>query len=147
MFTQLQCFAFLGWQCMLQMMLLRTWSVHGIITDRILGPQGCVPVENMQLPAAKLIPAVSEAVKVCEERAGRLTRISWETVFQYATFRTKHFICWWCAWSKSWLKKIKWVLCGCNYLSCRVFRVWVSLFLWECFFGYPFCLFGAEIKS
>ena len=43
---------------------------------RILGPQGCVPVENMQLPAAKLIPAVSEAVKVCEERAGRLARIS-----------------------------------------------------------------------
>ena len=35
---------------------------------RILEPQGCVPVENMQLPAAKLIPAVSEAVKVCEEQ-------------------------------------------------------------------------------
>ena len=31
---------------------------------RILEPQGCVPVENMQLPAAKLILAVSEAVKV-----------------------------------------------------------------------------------
>ena len=44
--------------------------------DRILGPQGCVPVENMQLPAAKLIPAVSEAIKVCEERAGRLAQIS-----------------------------------------------------------------------
>ena len=29
-------------------------------------------MENMQLPVAKLIPAVSEAVKVCEERAGRL---------------------------------------------------------------------------
>ena len=44
-----------------------SWNHH-----RILGPQGCVPVENMQLPAAILIPAVSEAIKVCKERAGRL---------------------------------------------------------------------------
>ena len=51
--------------------LICSWNHH-----RILGPQGCVPVENMQLPAAKLIPAVSEAVKVCEERAGRLAQIS-----------------------------------------------------------------------
>ena len=51
--------------------LICSWNHH-----RILEPQGCVPVENMQLPAAKLIPAVSEAVKVCEERAGRLARIS-----------------------------------------------------------------------
>ena len=51
--------------------LICSWNHH-----RILGPQGCVPAENMQLPAAKLIPAVSEAVKVCEERAGRLARIS-----------------------------------------------------------------------
>ena len=34
----------------------------------------------MQLPAAKLILAVSEAIKVCEERAGRLAQISRETV-------------------------------------------------------------------
>ena len=51
--------------------LICSWNHH-----RILGPQGCVPVENMQLPAAQLIPAVSEAVKVCEERAERLARIS-----------------------------------------------------------------------
>ena len=51
--------------------LICSWNHH-----RILGPQGCVPAENMQLPAAKLIPAVSEAVEVCEERAGRLARIS-----------------------------------------------------------------------
>ena len=51
--------------------LICSWNHH-----RILGPQGCVPVENMQLPASKLIPAVSEAVKVCEERAGRLAGIS-----------------------------------------------------------------------
>ena len=51
--------------------LICSWNHH-----RILGPQGCLPVENAQLPAAKLIPAVSEAVKVCEERGGRLARIS-----------------------------------------------------------------------
>lgn len=56
----------------MQMMLLgnlnHSWNHH-----RILGPQRCVPVENMQLPAAELIPAVSEAVKMCEEREGTLT--------------------------------------------------------------------------
>ena len=45
-----------------------SWNHH-----RILGPQGCVPVENKQLRAAELIPAVSEAVKMCEEREGSLT--------------------------------------------------------------------------
>ena len=44
-----------------------SWNHHSI-----LGPQGCIPVENMQLPAAELIPTVSEAGKMCEERGGSL---------------------------------------------------------------------------
>ena len=42
------------------------------------GPQGCVPVENMAQTScvvqltAELIPTVSEAVRMCEERGGSL---------------------------------------------------------------------------
>ena len=71
----------------------------------IPGPQGWVPIENMQLPA-ELIPIVREAVKMCEERGGSLACEatfatdplviradlidSHETVSQYVTFRRKH---------------------------------------------------------
>ena len=55
--------------------LIHSWNHH-----RIPGPQGCVPVENMaqtscavQLPA-ELIPTVSEAVRMYEERGGSLAR-------------------------------------------------------------------------
>ena len=62
---------------MLQMIdaenLFHSWNHH-----RILGPQGCVPVENMaqtscavQSPA-ELIPTVIEAVRMCEERGDSL---------------------------------------------------------------------------
>ena len=47
--------------------LICSWDHH-----RTPGPQECVPVENMQLPAAELILTVSEAVKMCEERGGSL---------------------------------------------------------------------------
>ena len=47
--------------------LICSWNHH-----RTPGPQECVPVENMQLPAAELILTVSEAVKMCEERGGSL---------------------------------------------------------------------------
>ena len=47
--------------------LIRSWNHH-----RIPGPQGCVPVENIQLTAVELIPTVSEAVKMCVERGGSL---------------------------------------------------------------------------
>ena len=43
------------------------WNYH-----RISGSQGCVPVENMSLPA-QLIPTVNWAVKMYEERGGSLT--------------------------------------------------------------------------
>ena len=78
--------------------LICSWNHH-----RIPGPQGCVPVENMQLPAAELIPTVSEALKMCQERGGSLACVATfgtdplvlradliDSLFQYAAFRTKH---------------------------------------------------------
>ena len=80
--------------------LICSWNYH-----MIPGPQGWVPIENMQLPA-ELIPTVREAVKMCEERGGSLACEatfatdplviradlidSHETVSQYVTFRRKH---------------------------------------------------------
>ncbi|XP_029210672.2 uncharacterized protein LOC114974661 [Acropora millepora] len=55
--------------------LISSWNHH-----RIPGPQGCVPVENMtqtscavHLPP-EMIPSVSEAVRMYEERGGNLAR-------------------------------------------------------------------------
>ena len=64
--------------------LICSWNHH-----RIPGPEGCMPVENMMqtscavhLPA-EMIPTVSEAVRMYEERGGDLTE-SRERLFSSA---------------------------------------------------------------
>ena len=47
--------------------LIFSWNYH-----RILGPQGCVPVENMSLSDELIDPTVNEAVKMHEKRGGSL---------------------------------------------------------------------------
>ena len=109
--------------------LICSWNHH-----RTPGPQECVPVENMQLPAAELILTVSEAVKMCEERGGSLACDatfgtdplattadlidSHEKIFFFAVFRTKHInLLMLYNWSKSQLKKIEYFVDVTIYLT------------------------------
>ena len=118
--------------------LICSWNHH-----RIPGPQGCVPGENMQLPAAELIPPVSETVKMCEERGGSLACDatfgtdplvmradlikSHEWLFFSMQSSGQNILICWCAWSKCFVDVT-------TYLAGYSHWVSVSLLLWGCFF-------------